>query len=252
MSKDINDTEDFNKYHDGDECHGRTIKHVICQNTNNIVFFCENESIAYFHNELAKGVSIRDITDIYRDLIAKIPVDAPDKYTKIVKKSIGSSLFNALNSNNKKEIKISFKRSKRLVKNLHNSYQVKLYFISSGIFYTFMITILFLFHIYPESFSKDFILCGVLGSVGTIFSLLQRNQNINICLFSPKRVIFLESFVRSISGFIGGLIIYIIIKSNLVLGLIQGNEYAMYTLSLISGFSERFIPEIFSKIQESN
>lgn len=243
-------SEDFNNYHDGDVCHGRSIINILCQNTENIVFFSDDENIVYFHNELAEGINIRDITDIYRDLIAKIPIDAPVEYIKIVKKSIGASLFNALNSENKKDIKKSFKRAKRLVKNLHNSYQAKLYFISSEIIYTSIIGILFYFQLYPWRFSYNFILCGVLGSVGTLFSLLQRNQDINICLFSPKRMIFLESFIRSISGFLGGLIIFIVIKSNLILGLVKGNEYAMYTLSLISGFSERFIPEIFGKIKE--
>ncbi|MDO6463578.1 hypothetical protein [Pseudoalteromonas carrageenovora] len=64
-----------------------------------------------------------------------------------------------------------------------------------------------------------------------------------------NKYIILQALFTAIMGSIAGGLIYIISKSGLALSFSNDNIYSLTILSVLGGFSERMIPEIFKKLE---
>ncbi len=105
--------------------------------------------------------------------------------------------------------------------------------------------------IYLYSFGKDSIyniLVGLFfGSCGAFVSILQRFQSIKIPRYSTWQNTILSSISRILIGSIFGSLFVISNKSGVVLNIVNTNSFLMYSFAFISGFSERFFPELMDK-----
>lgn len=101
------------------------------------------------------------------------------------------------------------------------------------------------------------ILMGVLGGgLGAFFSLISRSKNIVLDVSQPNEIYRLDGFLRITYGMISAFIILLAIKSNIILpDLIKqtANDsiYLILLICIISGASERIIPSIITKIEDS-
>lgn len=61
--------------------------------------------------------------------------------------------------------------------------------------------------------------------------------------------VILKGYSRLVAGIISGLFIIVASHSNLILGTYSNSLYSLAVFSIISGFSERFVPDLISSKQ---
>ena len=87
---------------------------------------------------------------------------------------------------------------------------------------------------------------GAFGAVGAFISVLQRFQKIKIEEFASNWFVSIGGMTRVFLGFMFGVAFVILEKAGIVLNT-GSNTYLVYSFAIISGFSERFIPDLLEK-----
>ena len=100
--------------------------------------------------------------------------------------------------------------------------------------------------------SSELLLCLGSGATGALFSLLSRNSSVEVNLQDGKIYIVIQAFTITLTGLISGLILFSFANSDLAFSFAKDNVYNLIVLSIIAGFSERFIPDLFAKTTTQN
>jgi hypothetical protein len=89
------------------------------------------------------------------------------------------------------------------------------------------------------------------GTIGSFLSIFIPLEYFKKTISYTKMQLSVEVLVRLLTGTVSGLIIYIAIKSNLILGIFNNfeNVYVLYLVSMASGWSEKFIPRFMSDVE---
>jgi len=88
------------------------------------------------------------------------------------------------------------------------------------------------------------------GALGVIISVLQRSGSIPVNPHSSFPDIVLQSLTKVLLGAIFGAISAVAVKAEIVMAAFKSNVYAVYLFAIMSGFSERFIPELLQSIEK--
>lgn len=91
--------------------------------------------------------------------------------------------------------------------------------------------------------------CALSGTLGATVSSLQRMNKISFNVYRSRISLDVESVTRLIIGIVFSLFLLITIKSGIVFSNYEDNIYAIISLAFISGFSERFVPNIISNVE---
>ena len=99
-----------------------------------------------------------------------------------------------------------------------------------------------------------FILLFTIATFGSLGGFLSVSINVNkldLDIDGGANIQILTGFSRIFISMISSLIIFVIIKSDLALGIINDvkNNNIFYALAVISGFSETFVPNIIKNIE---
>ena len=89
------------------------------------------------------------------------------------------------------------------------------------------------------------------GVFGALASVLLRVKNVGGTTAAPLWAWTVEGLARTLLGALFGGVIVVLIKANIVIGIAALNPYALYTMSLVGGFSERLCPP-FSPASRNN
>lgn len=189
----------------------------------------------------------------YHELGAKIPTDIDDHKFENLKRMLISSYFEALSSSTEKQVKEAFREIKKSIGNTKKRSEIKSVFILSSILVCACISSIsfYYFNVSSNNF-KEIFACISFGCIGSLFSVLQRNNDFEFDSNQESKYIILQSCFTSLFGAISGGILFIVCKSGIALTIANENIYALAVLSIIAGFSERMIPELFKKIESQN
>ncbi|MEZ9182033.1 hypothetical protein AB4129_19060 [Vibrio cyclitrophicus] len=125
----------------------------------------------------------------------------------------------------------------------------------------FLMTILFISTILTaalatlHSYFPDYSLqlsCIFSALVGSFVSVLQRSNSLPIDPFSSQTSLVVESTSRILVGVCFGAFIIFLSKSELALAPFKEQFYALAVFSFISGFSERFVPDLVTNISKES
>jgi hypothetical protein len=111
------------------------------------------------------------------------------------------------------------------------------------------------------------LVCCLAGGIGAFISTAIGNQRIP-CAPSPGLILhLLEALLRYTIGFAAGLLVWLVTAGNLVIGFLNhasiptasastGNDqaasiYALIAVALLSGTSERFLPSLITRFDDS-
>lgn len=103
---------------------------------------------------------------------------------------------------------------------------------------------------------------GCLGAcLGTFISILQRNHVLNVDPLSSRTLIISQGAIRVTLGLLSGAVIAMLVKSKLLFGIDVPDtggtpawdnfKALLVTLGIVSGFSERLIPELLQRLEGS-
>ncbi len=93
-----------------------------------------------------------------------------------------------------------------------------------------------------------------LGAPGALLSVITRSTNINVEAAAGPRIHYLEGGARVIVGVIGAFIAALAVKANFALGVINDTKAGLPLLMLlcvIAGYSERLVPELIHRVEDS-
>jgi len=86
------------------------------------------------------------------------------------------------------------------------------------------------------------------GVIGAAISVLQRSADLEIRRFLPPLHVFMQGSVRVTLGMLFGLLLVAAARANLALGTFATSENALFLAGVAAGFSERFVPDLLTKI----
>ena len=130
------------------------------------------------------------------------------------------------------------------------------YMISSIIFVLINLTITALINtVYKEQLSTYLVFLftiATFGSMGGLISVLTKIPSLDLDLEGGYFLQAIDGFSRIFLSMISSVIIYTLIKSNIILGAFNeiSNDNILYAFSIISGFSEKFIPDMIKSIEK--
>ena len=113
-------------------------------------------------------------------------------------------------------------------------------------------------------FLQTVINVAMFGAFGAFFSVAVRIRGVEIDVYDSKIVIFLSSLLRILVGMSGAIILFVLICGDLVFSSyfdfdLQKNtsipdnvRFALYSFSILAGFSENFVPDMLGKISNEN
>lgn len=92
---------------------------------------------------------------------------------------------------------------------------------------------------------------GTFGAIGAFVFTLFRFHQILIPKYATWRTTTLGSLTRVFSGAIFGSVFIIFQKAGLILNIVSANVFLLYTFAFVSGYLERFVPDIVEKLQSN-
>lgn len=220
-----------------------------------IVYNSENDPSSSLKYE-ASNLRI-EITELACSKLAELKEKLPDEIPKSTHDRIimmlGNALHSALVAEDIESSLKSFESVESRINRLKTPFELKAIFISSSALITLIICLIGLsLYLISEASYKNFFICCSCGSVGTLFSLLQRNSELLFSLTAKLKYILLQSFLTCILGSISGGLLYILSKSEIAFSFASNNTYSLAILAVVAGFSERMIPEMFKSIEKDS
>ena len=103
---------------------------------------------------------------------------------------------------------------------------------------------------YPEL--RTYIAIAILGSFGGFLSVSIRINQLQLDLEAGSFLPRITALTRMFMAILSSLIALIVIRSNLIFGVLNEstNPYVVYTLAVLAGFSESFIPNVLSRVEK--
>lgn len=101
----------------------------------------------------------------------------------------------------------------------------------------------------------------IFGVIGSQFSVLERLGDIEVDPSAGRTVYWVDAVVRILTGAFAAVVSYAALKSDIILGFLNtesvtslNNKYFWIVafISMLSGFSERFVPSLLRKAEEEN
>jgi hypothetical protein len=194
----------------------------------------------------------------FNRLINVAECSLPKAYRKTACQMLGDELATAFRAGEAdvKDIKSAFFQSSReYIETRSQSFVRSRYTIYSLISALVILTILLLVYLYIGPMNKlviELIVGCAGGVIGALISVMQRGQSLAHERFVPIFYMVFQGFFRILLGVIFGFLIVVGVKANLALGIVGDNMYSLVLLSVAAGFSERFIPDLLTRIGEEN
>ncbi|MBF7980467.1 MULTISPECIES: hypothetical protein [Rahnella] len=175
----------------------------------------------------------------------------PQSYKYIVMNKLASALANAFNKDTNEKAKDCFRDVRKFLISKSESFlKLKLFLISISFSLLSLITVIFLCIYLPSA--KIYAMGIGAGVIGAMVSSLQRNSFISLDSYAGEYSLYCESFSRIIIGAVFGCFLVFGIKSEIFLAPFKSNLHAIICFCFISGFVERFVPELINSVVKKN
>ena len=98
-----------------------------------------------------------------------------------------------------------------------------------------------------------FFTLATFGSFGGLISIMFKNVKVDMDIKGSRKIQILDSCSRIFIAMISSLVIFVFIKANIILGILNdlNNPYVIYAFAVIAGFSEKFIPDVINRSAEN-
>ncbi|WPO00696.1 hypothetical protein [Pseudomonas sp. MUP55] len=226
------------------------VKVVIAQNEKFKVWMTEDNRIVHHVKKAFMtpevGEAVKEFKILESFAIAMLPL----KNHSLFFRRLAAAFAGRLESANDPLISGVFEELRLYVnKTVENGLKVR--YLSIAFLITFIIVGL-TFLIHRSHFFSGFLQQAIVavsgGVLGAFISVLERSKNIIISEHETDALIFMQCVVRVFLGGVFGLILVSAVVSGVAFTLFSHSSAAMLLLGVVSGFSERLIPELIQGI----
>lgn len=178
-----------------------------------------------------------------------------DQEKKFATKQLGAALDMCISSHVTNQdycIDVAFEKIERFISERQIS-SIRYKFLKACFSFTLLSTLMLLAVLNQLSTGYGiFFYCMIAALVGSFVSVLQRHSSLVLDPFANSSSLFSEALCRMTIGICFGLFIVFLSKSELALAPFKDAPFALITFAFISGFSERFIPDIVTNVVSSS
>lgn len=232
---------------------GAKIKQIIYRDKKIIVFLNEGGEVSHEY----AGISPYNFSAVLSKMFELSTLislkELPEPLGKCLRLDLGIALYGALIQNSEKNGLEKFKSIEEKINSIRASEETKIinaiFLILISSFFISIQLYLFRCEILATSLN-NIILCSSAGCFGSLLSVIHRNSKKKFNALFKKRYIIGNSIITALLGIFFGALIFIISHSNVALGFASENLYSLIVFSVIGGFSERFIPDLFKSLEE--
>jgi len=228
-------------------------KTIIYSSANYSIYEDNDGGVSYqyhvrFSNEdTSDAVILKDLSDLspYRDRLYNLIHSKKMKksYTKVY----GSAIKDVFEGKQKAAIESLKIAHDRLYKQKTLRNAVICIFV--GIILLSVISMLNNFALINEEKLGNVLFFSTLGSFISLFMPLTFIKSSGYYYWYE---ITLEIIIRFIIGIFSGVIVFLLVKSNIILGVLDlNNPYMLYLVALVGGWSEKFLPNILNKVENN-
>ena len=107
--------------------------------------------------------------------------------------------------------------------------------------------VIFDYKVYPAY--NPFIMGTCMGMLGALLSVYQRSQDLEIGPNSTRSELVFNGVSRIILGAISGFLTVVVVHADLMIGFAERSLPALSVFAALSGFSERYFPNILNQIE---
>ena len=229
---------------------------VICQIIGSCPYFIvyqgKDVGVRWEVDDNAIPAHLNTCLERYDTIDHLIYFDTPRKERTSYSISNGSALFLSVTSEDDESRLDSFEL---IYGRIFNAIQTRgriSYVVASTILTTIISLIVCLVYlIYPSHSLFPFLLGWGMGSIGALLSIYHRCNSIVV---SPKSCRAQHGFLgvsRVILGSISGMLFVVLVKANLLMGVLEQSIASISILSALSGFSERYFPNLMNNLETS-
>lgn len=236
----------------GDIFQGKKIK-TIYASSDNYIFFRKrwHDQLSVQWHEIDE-TCLNPINPMISEIIGLIDKKNQKKYNY----QITSAYIQCINNHSQSAIEILEKLKVQINREIIQQSKIRYLFFSIIflLFNTFLSIILFYNkNIYDFGPFKEYFTVATFGSYGGFISILYKINKLNFEEESEKKLLFFLAISRCFIAMLSSIIIYVLIKSNILLGVLNDvkNMYVFYIFSVVAGFSETFVPDLLSKVENS-
>ncbi len=231
---------------------GQVVKEILGQSSSAAVYITEDGHLrwSFFDNEGSLSSNQKSVIGEFDGLMRDIKTYVPQSHCEDQLKLLGKALFRALEEDGAPSHD-PFGEVKLAIEELAQQ-KVRLIYVSSCVISVGVILASFLSIKSTVEFQEPWVLfstAGLLGAVGACLSVLNRIRRLEIDWKGSKEIIALEGIARIAVGMFFGVLFCLMCMGDLVLGAFKDNSPALFVFATISGFSERFIPELMEKLE---
>lgn len=220
----------------------------------NFILYKSPDGIRYDNKESNTETLLSPI----KNQIAKVRNAQVKSYgDKKIEDRIASAIVECYSGNVESALNILDKTYDEIIS--HRKVAARLYYIGSSIVFVIINALISIcLNLFISEDNQ--VLCVYLftiatfGSLGGFLSMSLNFKSLDFDIDGGAKVQVLTAFSRIFISMVSSLIIYAIIKSDIALGFINDtdNKYIFYTLAAVSGFSEKFVPNIIKSIEKEN
>lgn len=209
------------------------------------IYRVKNDLIQWNHRKLPE--SCRKAVEDFNTLQSLSTTVLPMSYRKSVSRLLSASLTSVFRQEVMAESTDLFEKPRVFIYSQIESYlKIKIFYVSL-VTTVLMLGILLCGYLYLES-GKTYFSAASAGILGVMVSALQRNNKLVIDPYTSPLGLYSEGISRIFIGVVFGLFIVFCANSELALAPFRENIYALCCFAFISGFSERFVPDLMTTV----
>lgn len=233
---------------------GGVIGRLIRKNSDAIVYFNEGGSLVYEFDDKKVGNDLSFVREKFSELDSKVPTDASEDFISSLRYEIGCALFAALCSTEKDSANACFDAISEKLERVKSLDAAKLLYVGNAVAIAAVLLIvtisLYVGYSSNHAIFSQIVLCVGCGITGSLFSSLQRKWTRDINLLSPNWIYSAQAGVQLLSGAISGLVVFLASQADIALGFAKDDIYSLLFFCIVSGFSERYSPNLLAKGQQ--
>jgi len=235
----------FNDIESYIEMYRDELKSIVSSGPLFTIYRLKDDLIQWSHSNLPE--SLRKPVEDFNALQSLATTVLPKKQWKSVSRLLSASLSSAFRHKSLTDDVDLFEKSRKFINSQIESYlKIKIFYVS--LFTTIIMQTLLLFgYLYIQSGLMYFAGASA-GIFGVMVSSLQRNNKTSIDPYTSPLGLYSEGISRIFIGIVFGVFVIFCANSELALAPFKGDIYALVCFSFISGFSERFVPDLMSSV----
>jgi hypothetical protein len=249
--------KDYSLFKEGDSISGYKIKEIFYFSKNYIIYTPKEykNKVVYDYND--KKICISVLSPISAKITEICGLKRKLKNKSKYNSAIASAFVECFDGNSDKGLEILEKIEKHVKNDFIND--AKIDYLTCTILFILINTIISMALYYTNNYAnygvlKEYFYIATFGSYGGFLSTILKVNKLNFKDYEYRNLLCFLSVSRVFLSMLSSVIIYILIKSNLLIGIANNanNVYVFYIFAVVAGYSETFIPDILTKIESNS